>query len=681
MARNTHPRCLVRPALAGGLLVAVSHSVAPIALAQEDWREVTAPGSGETTPPARVERPAESAPPPTRERPRGATPAPLPTDGGDHRITQVVIEYVRANAAHPTQDEVLGATVPLLETPEGFVSPREDDGATAPTRVTLAEIPTLGNQMFFDSALARIAPAVVIRLQQLGLIGVYAEPDRAQFAVVGGRVQDRREPGDTSLRLLITTGHVTEVNSTGLGERLPEDETVNNAVHARIRESSPVQPIDALPDTPGAEGTGGLLRGDEIDRYVHFLNRHPGRRVDVAVAATGEEPGAVALDYLVTENRPWLLYAQVANTGTDSTDALRERFGFIHNQLTNSDDILSVEYLTSNFSDLHAVVASYERPIFSPRLRGRVFGSWYTYTASDVGQPDADFDGDGWSVGAELVWNFHQINDRFFDAVAGVRYESVQVDNKLADIEGDDRIVVGYVGGRYERIGVAASTRASVSLEFSLDGLNGDSVNTLGRFDADRNWASLSVGLEQSFYLEPLLDPNLSESASLVHEFVFSARGQLAFNNRLIPTYEQVAGGLFTVRGYHEAVVAGDSAFIGSAEYRFHLPRSFSPEPKPADFLGAPFRFSPQYKYGPVDWDLIFKAFVDVGITENSHRKSFEEDNTLVGTGIGAELQLSRRLNARMDLGWALTDAKTFDDNIDDHAGDFRIHFLVTLIF
>ena len=598
---------------------------------------------------------------------------PDASDGGRHRITEIIIEFARENPAHPSQEDVLLGGISLLETDSGFIAPRQ---GIPSTDIQLADFPLLERPWFYDSALARIAPAVVIRLQQLGLIGVYAEPDREQFIVAEGRVLDRRGADDTSLRLIITTGRVTEVNTTGLGERLPEEETVNHPVHARIRDRSPIQPGDAAP-----EGTVDLLRRDEIDRYVHFLNRHPGRRVDVAVAATGEEPGAVALDYLVTENRPWLLYFQIANTGTESTDALRERFGFIHNQLTNSDDILSVEYLTSNFSDFHAFVGSYERPLFNnDRVRGRVYGSWYTYEASDVGQPNADFDGDGYSIGGEVIWNFHQINDHFFDAIFGARYESIEVDNNLAGIEGDEGFVIGYVGARYERTGDAASTRASATIEFSIDGAD-DSVDNLGRIDADDNWVTLNLGVSQSFYLEPLINPALSEDATLVHEVYLSARGQVAFDHRLIPNYQRVVGGLFTVRGYDESVVAGDSVFIGTAEYRFHLPRTFAPDPQPAVFFGTPFRFAPQYKYGPVDWDLILKAFVDVGVTSNSDRKSFEEDNTLVGVGVGAELALSRHFRARVDLGVALDDAETIGGRVENESGDVRVHFQVTLVF
>lgn len=597
---------------------------------------------------------------------------PDASDGGRHFISHFEIEFASDDPSLPEPGEVLGAVLSLVKTPEGFVAPRGDRGPGV--RLELSGLEGAGGAWLYDSALARIAPAVVIRLQELGLIGVYAEPDRSQFAVIGGKVVDGRASGDTSLRLVVTTGRVTQLRTTGIGDRVPENETVDNPLHDRIREKSPIQPA-------GSDAGVSVLRGDLIDDYVHFLNRHPGRRVDVAVAATGERPGAVLLDYLVTENRPWLMYAQVGNTGTKSTSVLRERFGYINNQLTNSDDVFSVEYLTANFSDLHALVTSYERPIFDDRLRGRVYGSWYTYTASDVGQPDANFDGDGYSIGAELIWNFLQVEDRFFDAVFGLRYDSVTVDNELAGITENERFVLGYAGVRYDHIGEAASTRASGMFEYSLDGADQQSANRLGRFDADETWVVLNLGVEQSMYLEPLLDPNLAENAALVHEVVLSARGQIAFDHRLVPNYEQVVGGLFTVRGYDEAIVAGDSVFVGSAEYRFHLPRSFAPEAQPSDFLGAPFRFSPQYKYGPVDWDLIFKGFVDVGVAVNSDRLSFERNNTLVGMGVGAELALSRHLNARLDVGWALQDAETTGGEIENEAGDMRLHFLVTVVF
>src|SRR5205807_5670103 len=129
---------------------------------------------------------------------------------------------------------------------------------------------------------------------------VYVTPDPAEFRVEEGRVVDLRPQGLTTLTLLVTTGVVTDVRTVGIGERLPPDQTINNPVHQRIRERSPIQPRN--PDSRGATTTN-LIRRDVLDDYVFRLSRHPGRRADVAVSASGEEPGAITLDYLVTENR------------------------------------------------------------------------------------------------------------------------------------------------------------------------------------------------------------------------------------------------------------------------------------------------------------------------------------------------------------------------------------------
>lgn len=613
-----------------------------------------------------------------------------PADGGITPVETFSIVYARPDDDLPAQADVLEATIDLALTPNGWIAHRP---GLPLTRVKLAEVPFLSSRQFYDSALALVARSIVVRLQELGLIGVYAEPAPGQLRIHEGNIWDVREVGELGLTYLLTTGLVTETRSVAIGERVPEDEpAVNNRRHRKILERSPIQPADLGGDpgavrpqdealAAGAGETTSLLRGDAIDRYVYLLNRHPGRRVDVAVAATGEEPGAVTLDYLVTENKPWLAYAQLSNTGTESTDELRERFGFIHNQLTGGDDVLSLEYLTANFDDLHAFIASYERPLFGlPRLRGRVYGSYYEYTAGDVGLTTAQFDGEGASVGGELIWNFFQRDDAFLDATFGLRFDDIEVDNQLAAINGDESLLFGYAGVGFERVRDASRTFAGANLEFTIDGGSGD-IDELGRSETEEDWVVLQLSGSHSQYLEPLFDPDLTENASLAHEVLLSARGLVSFDQRLPPNYQLTAGGLYSVRGYPQSVTAGDNVFIGSAEYRYHLPRGLAPNAEPGTLFGEPFRFVPQYAYGPVDWDFILKAFVDVARVENADRLSFERDSTLLGIGLGAEVALSRHFSARVDVGWALEDVEDgTGDNVVD-SGDAEVHFVVTVVF
>ncbi len=586
-------------------------------------------------------------------------------DGARHALTGIELRYEVEHPRHPAIGDVMAGSVTLGRLADGYTAPR--DGVPSEL-VPFAALGSLGG--VYDAALPVISQAVVERLRQRGLLTAYVTPDASQMHLEDGIVVDTRN-GATGLTYVITTGKVTQVRTQALGERIDPDHTLNHPWHARIRYNSPVR----------VSGGADLLDAGPIDDYVARLNRHAGRRVDVAVAATGEEPGAVTLDYLVTENKPWLIYAQAKRDGSRATDEWRYRFGFIHNQLTNDDDTLSLEYQTS-FDNVNSVTASYERPIGrSERWRGRVYGSWYEYTSADVGLPNATFEGDGWSLGGEAIWNFYQHHDLFVDAVAGVRFEHISVDNNLAAVFGEDNFVLGYVGARLEQRREAFSTFAGATVEFSLDGASDEARQALGRSDADGSWVVAKGDVSHSFYLEPLYDKTLSERTGFAHEVALRAAGQYAFGSRLVPNYQDVMGGLYTVRGYPEAIVAGDSSVVASAEYRLHVPALLTSREEAGSLFGKPFRWRPQYAYGPTDWDLIARAFVDVGRTMNSDRESFEVDQTLVGAGVGLELSITRRFNVRADVGWALEGLDNADGSTLVERGDVQLHFVGTVVY
>jgi hemolysin activation/secretion protein len=525
-------------------------------------------------------------------------------------------------------------------------------------------------------------------MRDANLLGVFVTPDAAQFALVDGRVVDRRAPGDTSLTLLVTIARVSEVRTVALGERVPEDQTINHPLHARLLSRSPIvgeNAEGAADSSPETDGKVRLLRTDLIDDFVYRLNRHPGRRVDPSVSAPGEAPGQTRLDYIVTENRPWLFFGQVSNTGSGSTSAWREHLGFIHNDLTNHDDIFQVGYHTANFQDVHLLYTNYTRPI-TERLKWRVEGSWYTYLASDVGQPDADFEGDGYDFGGELIYNFYQERELFLDLFAGAKFQHVGVDNQLAQVEGDSDFFLPRVGVRLERHREDTRTDAMLGLRFNMPGVAGtdDDLDPLGRTDPDRSFAVLQGEVTHSFYLDPILRTSAgqgSQGAGLAHEILLAGRGQSSLGSRLIPNEQMTAGGLYTVRGYPESIVAGDSVYMGTLEYRLHVPRALSPELNPGSFIGEPFRWRPQYEYGPTDWDLVLKAFVDAASVSQSSRESFEFDSTLIGAGIGAELAITRRFNLRADLGFALNEVRDASGESVVDAGHVELHLVLTVIY
>ena len=658
-------------------------AIGAAALAQGDFVQPT-PNRGAAPKQAEPEKPAMPSAPPVKEAP----PAPIaPVDPGapdkespSYLVGAIVIRYALDHPSLPSVDDLLKHELVLGKTEAGYVAV---GGGVREEAITIEDVSLQPPQRWTSRALYAVSKAILDEMNKEGVIGVTVTPIDTEFAPpTAGDPQwgkDLRKPGQSAVTLLVRVGLVTEMRTIGFGDRIPYDNRINAPQHARILENAPVQVF-----RPDDAERMDVLRKDELDNYVFRLNRHPGRRVDLAVAAA-QEPGGIALDLLINENKPWLAYFQVSNTGTESTAIWRERFGFTHNQLTGADDILSIDYVTAGFEKSHAVNASYERPIWGDWLRAKAFVSWNEFTASDVGFADEKFSGDGYTIGGELIANVFQRRETFIDIFAGARYQHVGVNNEVVNIQGDTNFFLPQVGARFERSTDTSSTNVSVTVEFNLPDVGTDEteLNRLGRLDTNADWTTLQWDASHSFYLDPIVfgnswnDTSPNGHATLAHEVALSFRGQHAFEKRLTPNFEQVVGGLYTVRGYPESVVAGDTVLVASAEYRLHIPQLFGYDPNPGELFGKSFRFKPQQPYGRADWDLIAKGFVDAGKTINSKRKANEHDETLLGAGVGLEFQFRRNLIIRADWGVALESLT--NNNVT--SGSNRIHFVATLLF
>lgn len=624
---------------------------------------------------------------------------PTEADGPRYRVSRFVLRYQSEHPGHPDILDMGNARVTLSVTPTGYVSPRE--GAPR-TTLRVGDVIEGGVTDFYGSAIREVARAIADEMSRRGLLGSLVQIDPEDIDELGDNDitndTDLRRNERSELRLILWTAVVKNVRTIASGPRLVKPGTESegaaridshDAVHARIRRQSPVK-------------SGDLLRKIELDNYIFRLNRHPGRRVDVALApASGpENPEAVQVDYLVSESKPWSIYGQISNTGTKAAGEWRERFGFVHNQLTKSDDVLRVDYITAGFEDSHAVTGSYEFPILSDAVRTRVYGTYSTFVASDVGSVGQNFEGRTIQAGAEVAGTVYQHRELFLDLVGGARWQKVRVNDPIQRREGEEDFLIPYISLRMERLTNRDSTFAALTLEGNLKGIamtNENQLDRLGRLNSDASWYALKFNAEHSMYLEPFFDSESwfgrseGKNRTLAHEVSASIRGQHAFGSRLIPNEEDVAGGLYSVRGYNESVTAGDNVFIASFEYRFHLPRIFPvSEPgyigqrefgwsKDNFLMGKDFRLAPQQAYGEADWDLILRAFVDAARVTSNDKLSSERDNTLIGTGLGMEFRFRRNLTFRADWGFAMRDVEDGGDSTS--AGSSRLHLVFTLLY
>jgi hypothetical protein len=615
---------------------------------------------------------------------------------------------------HPSLAQIFPHQVVLQTTDSGYISPRPG-GKIERVTLTGASQP---RARFHASALASISRSLLRATQELGLIGVYVLPD--PLDIDPRSEEDLRkasadaEGSSRPLRFLVSTGRIHEVRTIAVGDRISGNWVVNHKYHNQIRERSPLQP-----EVYAAQGTTDLIQKDLLEDYLYRLNRHPGRHVEAALAASEDGTG-VALDYRVHEARPFTAYLQVADTGTKRTNLWQSRLGFIHRQLTNRDDILNLEYLNAGFDNLNGINGSYEAPWFrkqrprwmktsgfesgwlawikrdklpwwgSDRLRWRASGG-FSRVEIGLGELDSFEVSEAitkdWNLGGELIYETWQRNNLFVDTFIGAKLRRVSLENTSNNNRGSLDLSTGTFGVKLERINEYSSLRGLLSLE--VGSADGSDIINQGRPDADDDWIALHWNIGVSHYLEPLLnrkawaDPTTAESSTLAHEVALSFRGQHAFHYRLIPQISQVIGGLYSVRGFTQGTSVGDSVYIGSAEYRFHLPRALAIRRQPVRIpLIGDFRASPQQVYGRPDWDLVLRGFIDLGYSDrNGGIDVFEADQFLMSAGVGLEVSFKGNLRLRADWARGIVESHSNSSGRVKIDGAGKFHFLLSLMY
>lgn len=606
-------------------------------------------------------------------------------------VERFELQYQGSTEGLPELEDFLKTRVTVGVSPAGFVSPVD---AAQKITFSLQAVPEGPPPRFDAGALVAINEQVVAQFNRAGLVGVLVAPDPADIDSQNGR--DLRG-GDPVLTLMVAvarvrgvrTKTVKEVKTFAVGDRIEEEEGVNNPAHEWIREESPIGPNDPLREPP-------------LEEFSSWLSRHPGRRVDTVVSPS-RDPGWVYLDYQVTESKPWFAYFNYSNTGTKSTTIHRERFGFAHNQVSGHDDIFRVEYVTGNFIDVHGVFSSYEAPIpfTGRRLRGEVDFSWTTFDASQFGSQffDASFEGEQWEVGARLAYPIFQWGPLFVDAFAGFRYAHYELDQIVEGTlvaPGDTDLFYPSVGFRLERNTPTSLLDGRFSFDWSAPELSDtaeqgggeDGLDNLGRVGSERNVEIFRWDLSYSVFLEPLLfpdkwsDPTSPFNSTLAHELFFWVRGQATADDRLVPQEEAVAGGLYSVRGYDQSLLAGDGLFNFTFEYRLHVPRLFRPAAAPVKMpvLGD-FSIVPRREFGFPDWDFIIRAFFDSASTTITNPQSSAEFGQLMqSVGLGFEVRLKQYVNFRFDWGVGM---RTVDlgNGEEINGGLHEFHISSTFLF
>ena len=582
---------------------------------------------------------------------------------------------------------------------------REDGVWRVPSAPGGGEILTLGNlpasSRFDAPALRRVAEEVVRWYNARGLYGVWVAFLDLEAGSAG--VTDRRAADDHMGRLVIWASQVAEVRTLARGKRFKPAASVNNRKHRGIITHSPLQPPKG-PDQPGS-----LFRQNVLDDYLHGLSLHPGRLVEASIASSGD-PGKVVLDFLVNESKPWQLFGQVSNFGTEATGLWRTRVGFQDNQLTNHDDILNIDAISTPDFKIYGSFLSYRIPVFRPaKLLARVYGSYGDFLANDASIDTLHYAGKNWLAGTEFTNRLALPHDWQLVSALGANFAHYGIQTRIVTtplVTGFSNFLIPFFSETLSRD--AGWWNLSGNLRYeqtvgsfaNLSTTNG--IASLGRASADANWRSVRWGLNGSIFLEGLFQHGL-QAPHLANEISFRLKGRYLFKPgdsqlegaRLIPHEQEPIGGVFSVRGYTESVLSADQFVAGSIEYALHFPRLLKPGPA-GKFLrdNWAFKWRPAKAQQTPDWDLIGRAFFDYAYRQVTHLKLDEGqtvddlplvDKTLsiAGVGGGLELQLKQNFSLRCDVGMALTELrdKSRDENKQIVVPAGEVHYYLSSSF
>ncbi len=538
-------------------------------------------------------------------------------------------------------------------------------GAKEGEELTLGGVPA--DSRFSSDALTAVAQAVVKWYNARGIYGVWVA--FTQLESSGGRIVDRRPPGDHTARMVVWASQVSQVRTLARGSRFKPKDSIDNPKHRWIIADSPLKP-GAKPGEPGS-----LFLKNKLENYLRALSLQPGRRVEASIESAGK-PGEVVLDYLVNEEKPWQLFSQVTNTGTDTTGKWRIRLGFQDTELTNHDDILNVDAISTPDRKTYGTFLSYRIPLLRPaRLLARVYGSYGDYLANVVSLVGLRFAGRNWLGGVEFS-NYIPLGRGWeLNTLLGARYVHYDIQSEISGFtlgQGYSNFLIPYLSPIIKRDAGWWSLSGALRLDSALNSISNKDPNTgvtaLGRIGADSKWTSLRWNVDGALYLDPLFEGGPARAKHLANEIAFRMRGRYLLNGkRLVPQEEEPIGGYYTVRGYPDSVLAADEFVTGSVEYAFHLPRILKPG-EPGKLFGHPFKWRPPQRQQRADWDLIFRTFFDYGYRQvtplpstsgqasnsGSQLALIDRNVSLAGAGVGVELVVGQNFSMRADYGMAL---------------------------
>lgn len=586
-----------------------------------------------------------------------------------YQLSAIELKYAETVPSLPTTQELMKMKVKLCKQKDCYMA--IEKGCSRRIEISLDELSDRSGRID-QSGLKEISSAVSAFFERRGLIGVFVDFDPKK------QVCSDPKQGVLEDRLLFTIyvarcGKVRTVSS----DDLPNSNRYNALRFRWIRAGSPIVASDKKSDR-------SLLKQHPLDEYAYYLNRYPGRRVDIQIRPLQEQPGLVGIDYVIHQNKPWRFYAAINNNAPKDLGSYTAAAGFIHTQALLEDATFRIDWSQIIRQLFHSTDVSYDFPVrMIHRSRMKFLLGYHRYSSKQFAEIRGDFIGKQYKGSATFTNTFYQSGLFFADWFAEAQYRYISIEKAVGGLEGRARFLQPRFGFHFDKTTAYYTAFATIGASSSVNGFLVGSRRDLqaiaGIEDEDAHWFMFDYSSELSYYVTP---PKWKGGAFVkAHEIYLALKGQYAFRYRLISQLRAVVGGEHSVRGYPPSFVSGDNVIVLNAEYRFHLPRTFKviSKPKTRFLKQRPFRANPQQHATNPDWDLMLFGFVDAANVYNNKR-TIELNPFLLSTGAGVQVSVYDNLFLKAQVGVILKEVIGLSSETAKK-GDSRAHVSATVVF
>lgn len=369
-----------------------------------------------------------------------------------------------------------------------------------------------------------------------------------------------------------------------------------------------------------------------LKRALSLANDNPARHITLNLKE-GRDPGSVEAELNVRDRKPWSVFANLSNVGSDSSGRTRLAVGAQHANLLGYDDALTLTYTTSPeaWRRVQQYGVNYRVPLY---LTGGVLAFVYARSDIDSGTIQDVFNVSGAGEFAGISYTQQLPQDGGLRQQLTLALDDRAFTNDVSflgnPIGTDVRSRPATLRYNAEYRGTALHAGFGISYVHNLTGgsHNTPDVYQQVRSGAARDWdlwrynAYLNVALPAAMQLRLQLE------------------GQYA-HDPLIPGEQFGLGGSISVRGLEERALTGDSGQRVSLE------------------IAAP----------PITEGLDLYAFFDAGRIKRENAQAGEVQQDIVSSaGVGARWQWRDNLALSLEYGSAVQDASLAD------AGQNKLH-------